>query len=373
MRRRRRRSRRTRKASRTRSRQDKRKIIFLFLSLFLVVLWLFVVANLPKKKAVKAVVVKETVAAPVIRKAAVELAIKEPAVKKIIPQPPVKKVTPEPPAKKVAPQEPVKKAPAQEVKKLPPPPSAKKAPPKPAVKKIAMVFVSKPPAAKKTATVETKGRIAIVLDDWGYNLNNLERLEAVKYPLTLAVLPSLPYSVRFAKEAGKKNFEVILHLPEEPRENLSLEKDTIMTSMTAEEIIRILKEDLTSVYSAKGVSNHMGSKATEDPRTTGIIFKELKRRHLYFLDSFVSASSVCADLAAKTGLAFEARDVFLDNQEDPAYIMGQIYKLKSRARFFGQAIGIGHDRKNTLEVLRELMPEIEKEGYKFVFVSELIR
>lgn len=333
MRRRPRRSRRTRKTRRAGRRQDKDKIIFLFLSLFVVVLWLFVVANLPKKKAVKAAVIKETVAAP---------------------------------------KEPVKKTPAPEVKKPVPPAPAKKAPPKPAVKKIAMVFVSKPPAAKKTATVETKGRIAIVLDDWGYNLNNLERLEAVKYPLTLAVLPNLPYSVRFAKEAGKKNFEVILHLPEEPRENLSLEKDTIMTAMTAEEIIRILKEDLTSVYSAKGVSNHMGSKATEDPRTTGIIFKELKRRHLYFLDSFVSASSVCEDLAAKTGLAFAVRDVFLDNQEDPAYIRGQVYKLKSRARFFGQAIGIGHDRQETLQVLKEVMPEIEKEGYKFVFVSDLV-
>jgi polysaccharide deacetylase 2 family uncharacterized protein YibQ len=40
---------------------------------------------------------------------------------------------------------------------------------------------------------------------------------------------------------------------------------------------------------------------------------------------------------------------------------------------YGQAIGIGHDRKITLEVLKEVMPSIEKEGYKFVFVSELIR
>jgi polysaccharide deacetylase 2 family uncharacterized protein YibQ len=39
----------------------------------------------------------------------------------------------------------------------------------------------------------------------------------------------------------------------------------------------------------------------------------------------------------------------------------------------GWAIGIGHDRRNTLEVLKEEMPKLEKEGYKFVYVSELVK
>jgi polysaccharide deacetylase 2 family uncharacterized protein YibQ len=37
----------------------------------------------------------------------------------------------------------------------------------------------------------------------------------------------------------------------------------------------------------------------------------------------------------------------------------------------GSAVGIGHDRKITLEVLRDVMPQLAKEGYKLVFVSEL--
>jgi polysaccharide deacetylase 2 family uncharacterized protein YibQ len=44
-----------------------------------------------------------------------------------------------------------------------------------------------------------------------------------------------------------------------------------------------------------------------------------------------------------------------------------------RARIHGQAIGIGHNQKITLEVLKEAMPELEKEGYKFVYVSDLVK
>ncbi len=117
----------------------------------------------------------------------------------------------------------------------------------------------------------------------------------------------------------------------------------------------------------------MGSKATENIRVTGIIFKELKRRRLYFLDGFVSAESICWDAANKMRLGFAKRDVFLDNKQDAGYISGQIDKLKRRAGVYGQAIGIGHYQKITLEVLKEEMPKLEKEGYKFVFVSELVK
>jgi polysaccharide deacetylase 2 family uncharacterized protein YibQ len=118
----------------------------------------------------------------------------------------------------------------------------------------------------------------------------------------------------------------------------------------------------------------MGSKVTRDKRIMAIVFKELKKRGLYFLDSFVIPESICADLADKMQIPFAERDIFLDTKKkEYEYIKKQVSKLKAKANLEGQAIGIGHDHKVTLEVLAELMPEIEKEGYKFVFVSELVR
>lgn len=225
----------------------------------------------------------------------------------------------------------------------------------------------KPPVAEVI-----KARIAIVLDDWGYNLNNLGLIEQIKYPITAAVLPGLSFSERIAKELKDSGFEVILHLPMEPQEKKRLEKNTVMVSMGQDKIARILDKDLSSMPFARGVSNHMGSAATRDSVTMEIVFKELKKRQLYFLDSYVSSGDTGLGLARKLHQKYARRDVFLDNQLEPSYIRKQIQQLKLKAKMRGEAIGIGHDRKATLEVLKEMMPQLAREGYKFVFVSELV-
>lgn len=226
---------------------------------------------------------------------------------------------------------------------------------------------------KMPPKVEIKGKIAIVIDDWGYNLNNLHFLEEIEYPITASILPHLGYSKSVALALKKHGAEIILHLPMEPHEKFRLEENTILTSMDEETIRDIIARDLEDIYYARGASNHMGSKATEDKRTMGIVFSELKKRGLFFLDSLVSPRSICLPLAQKVRLEFARRDVFLDNKEDAGYIRGQLEKLKTRAQAYGAAVGIGHDRRVTLEVLKEAMPELEKQGYKFVYLSELVK
>jgi hypothetical protein len=159
----------------------------------------------------------------------------------------------------------------------------------------------------------------------------------------------------------------------EPKEKYNLEKNTITAEMNAEQIRDIFEKDLASVALAKGVSNHMGSRITEDKKASLLVMTEAKKRKLYFFDSFVTNKSVCSDLAKKIKIGFAKRDVFLDNQNDSGYIREQLIKLKNLAGRRGIAIGIGHDRKNTLLVLKEMLPQLEKEGYKFVFLSQVER
>lgn len=245
--------------------------------------------------------------------------------------------------------------------------SGRKHPP-PVKKPSVGVTVKKAP--KKPVIFQ--GYIAIVLDDWGYNLKELPFIEEIKYPLTISILPYLSYSKTIAEEMHARGFEIMLHLPLEPYEKFRLEQNTIMTTMKEEDILAILKKDLEDIPFVKGVNNHMGSKATTDEKTMGVIFKELKKNRLYFLDSFVSSESVGAGLAERMNILFAKRDIFLDNKSDPEYIKTQLYKLKTKAKMYGAAIGIGHDRKTTLQVLKKVMPELEKEGYKFVYVSQLV-
>lgn len=231
------------------------------------------------------------------------------------------------------------------------------------------------PKRPRKAVPIVKGKIAIIIDDWGYNLNNLHFLDQIHYPLTISILPRLAYSREIAYEANNKGLEIILHLPLEPlpSEKRRLEQNTITTDMDQARIRDIFLQDLNSVMGARGVSNHMGSQATANLRVMEIIFGEMKKKNLYFLDSLVSKESICKSLSRKMDIGFGQRDIFLDNKDEPEYIKGQIYKLKLRAKRRGFAIGVGHDKRMTLEVLKEMLPQLEKEGYKFVFVSELVK
>lgn len=230
----------------------------------------------------------------------------------------------------------------------------------------------KPKAGQKPKpAAAVKGRIAIVLDDWGYNLNNVALVKEIPYPLTIAVLPGLPYSSAVSEALHKEGFEIILHLPMEPREKYRLEHDTIMTGMDEARMKGIFEKSLASVPCARGVSNHMGSRATEDNKTMTVVCDELRERGLYFLDSLVTSGSVGFTLSRRAGIPAARRDIFLDNMQDPAYIASQMRKLQKKAALYGSAVGIGHDRKTTLKTLRQEMPRMEQEGYRFVFVSEL--
>jgi len=218
-------------------------------------------------------------------------------------------------------------------------------------------------------------KIAIVLDDWGYNEDSLTLLESINYPLNMAILPNLVYSHRTVQKAKELNKEIILHLPLQSKQGnkLGWEKNTITVDMPEEKIREILNEAIDSLGEIKGVSNHMGSLATEDERTMRVIFLELKKRGIYFLDNRASPKTVCERLAKQLSLKFVKRDVFLDNEKEPLYIKNQLKKLAAIALKYGQAIGVGHNHKVTLKVLKEFLPQLEKAGFEFVFLSQLIK
>jgi len=228
---------------------------------------------------------------------------------------------------------------------------------------------------KKTALVLDRApKIAIVLDDFGYNLNNIDAIFELNTPITLSILPNISYSTKVSEMAGEKNYEFILHLPLEPHEeNMPLEKDTILTSMEEPEIIEFLEKAMASIPGLKGASNHMGSRATTDERLMSVIFKRMKKDKLFFMDNVVTVDTVCKKVARKQGIKFIHRSVFLDNEADIDYIKGQIAELKEQALKTGWAVGVGHDRPKTVEALKETIPEMEEEGINFVFLSELTR
>jgi len=226
-----------------------------------------------------------------------------------------------------------------------------------------------------------KGLVAFVIDDWGYNKRNIDLALEIDRPLTISILPNLRYSKYVAQKFMKVNnvCDIILHLPLESKSNRAAERGTIRSNMEQEMITTILEDEINSVPGLIGVSNHQGSKVSEDERTMKIVLGELKKRELFFLDSVTTSKSVCADIARDIKLRFAKRDIFLDltDQADledfESYIRGQVQELASVALKQGRAIGVGHNKKITLKVLKDLIPDMEKKGIKIVPLKELVR
>ena len=230
---------------------------------------------------------------------------------------------------------------------------------------------------KEIPTVRPKeklGKIALVIDDWGYNLKNRNFITDNDFHVTISILPFKPFSTQIAQLAFHKQKDIIIHMPMEPqnKENYGLEENTLLTSMGKKTIIRLMDEAFDCVPYAKGMSNHMGSKATQDLKLMRIVMEYLKKKNLFFLDSCVTPHSVCKNLAKKFRVGFAGRDVFIDNDSDSSSIKEQLFKLAQIAKRRGVAIGIGHDRPNTIAVLREMIPRLEEEGYQFVNLSEIV-
>ena len=218
-------------------------------------------------------------------------------------------------------------------------------------------------------------RLAIVIDDWGYNMKNLDTLISISRPITAAILPNLRYSAKIADKAYANNIECILHLPLESHDSAYAkpEQDTINTGMKNGEVERLLDKAIASVPHIKGVSNHMGSKATEDEGLMRSIFNDLKKRKLYFLDSLVINKSVCQEISREAGIRFAKRDTFLDNEDDADYIKAQIDEAVKHAEENGSAVAIGHARPLTLSAIKDKIGEIEARGVRLVFLSELVK
>jgi hypothetical protein len=167
----------------------------------------------------------------------------------------------------------------------------------------------------------------------------------------------------------------MLHLPLEALHNYDFYPPNyiIKTSMNPEVASKITDDDLEQLPSIEGVNNHMGSKATEDWPLMKLIFKKLKKKGLFFIDSMTARNTVCAALADEMGLAFGKRDVFLDNVNTKDAIIKQIMVLAQKARHRGYAVAIGHDRRLTMQVLKEEIPLLEKQGFQIVSIKSLIK
>jgi hypothetical protein len=119
----------------------------------------------------------------------------------------------------------------------------------------------------------------------------------------------------------------------------------------------------------------MGSRATADRRVMGLVLNFLRGRGLFFLDSRTTADTLGPEIAASLGVGLLERDVFLDNENSPAYIEGALRRglRTAQARGSAYAVLIGHVQNVELAgELQRLLPDLARqEGVQLVAPSVL--
>ena len=247
----------------------------------------------------------------------------------------------------------------------PPPMSTPPAPEPQPLPEAAPTTAAPPPHA-------AGARLAVVIDDAGNNLQELRPFLEFPAPLTFAVLPQLQHSARAAKLARSHGHEVILHLPMAAVSGLYPGPGTITAELSDGEIRSLLERNFDSITGAAGTNNHMGSAGTADPRIMNAVMAYLAESGKFFVDSRTTPTSVAAPYAAKYGVPFMQRDVFLDHDRDPAAIRAALRKGLAVARKHGHAVLIGHASVAAVaEALFEVYPHLEGRGYELVPLSAL--
>ena len=221
----------------------------------------------------------------------------------------------------------------------------------------------------------TSPQLAIIIDDMGSSMQEARALFDISVPLTFSIIPGLRSYREVATFATSNGIETMIHIPMQSKgwPERRLESNGLLMSMSDAEISERLDDFMRTIPGAVGANNHMGSEFTEHAEKMRLVLTVLKGRGLFFIDSVTSSETVGPRLAKEIGIKFGRRNVFLDNEQNDAYIRGQIRQAVNLAKRTGRAIAICHPHPTTLQTLAAVLPELQKQGITIVPASRLVR
>jgi polysaccharide deacetylase 2 family uncharacterized protein YibQ len=225
------------------------------------------------------------------------------------------------------------------------------------------------------AVADPQGRpmIAIVIDDLGLDRRNADRVVQLPGPLTLSFMTyadELTTQTRAARAAGH---ELLVHVPMQPLDSdLNAGFNVLRSDLPPGMLLRRIDWALSRFDGYVGINNHMGSRFTADTNGMAVLFAELRRRGLLFLDSRTTPATVGGVMAARYGVPFAARNIFLDNEASAEAVWTQLIKVEADARRTGFAVAIGHPHDGTIAALAQWLPTLRQRGFALVPISRIV-
>jgi polysaccharide deacetylase 2 family uncharacterized protein YibQ len=230
-----------------------------------------------------------------------------------------------------------------------------------------------PEQTRNAAHPSPDPKLAIILDDLGSDRAAAEGIFGLPFPLTISILPDHEHSSEIARDALRRGYQVLLHLPMASVANEKPEALELRAGMPAAEVSSLVDQFLKDVPGVVGVNNHQGSQATTDFALMEELMPVLRERHLFYIDSRTTTATVAYETAQEFGVRSAFRNVpFLDDVAEVAAVRKQMEVALGEAREKGEAVAIGHPHPATLQALSEVLPRAQAQGVRLVFVSELV-
>ena len=215
-----------------------------------------------------------------------------------------------------------------------------------------------------------KPLLSIVIDDV-HTKKQLDMIADIGYPVTPSIFP--PYDLAPHTERLTHYIRhYMIHLPmESGSTKFNRQRGTLLRSFSQAKIDAAVARLRFLFPDAVAVNNHTGSRFTADEAAMRRLYEALKRYDFTFIDSKTTGASKVRTVAAEYGDAYLARDIFLDNVKDSAYIRKQLAEAVRIAKRRGYAVAIGHPHPVTLRTLKASKDILK--GVRVVYTDELIR
>lgn len=234
------------------------------------------------------------------------------------------------------------------------------------------------PPSKKEKPVQRDGapaRLAIIIDDMGSSLSEARSLAEIGVPLTFSIIPGLRNDAAVVAYAASRQIETMVHIPMQSKgwPGRRLESNGLLVSMDDSELRERLANLIREIPGAVGANNHTGSEFTEHEDKMTIVLEVLKGKNLFFIDSVTTPHSTALKLSHHVGIKSARRNIFLDNEQERTYILGQLAQAVKLAKKTGSAIAICHPHPATISALAFALPALDRQGVTLVPASQLVR
>lgn len=218
-------------------------------------------------------------------------------------------------------------------------------------------------------------RLAIVIDDMGSSMSEARSLAAIGVPLTFSVIPGLHKCREVASFAASGGIETMIHIPMQSKgwPGRRLEANGLLVSMEDDELRERVAGFMHDLPGAVGANNHTGSEFTEHADKMRSVLETLNGKSLFFVDSVTTPQTTGMLLARELGMKSGRRNVFLDNEQERGYILGQLNQAVRLAKKNGSVIAICHPHPATIAALASALPGLASHGVTLVPVSKLVR